>query len=530
MNANSAGARNVADHAQLRLVGGEMPEWTDHRAERPAAGGAALVELVREQAPAVRHAVVVGPHAHEVSDLVVERCEHTTFVVRGHVDAVMLAERYSGRSVEVLCGDLAAAQISDVDLVVALDGVGRVTSLNVAHRTDAEAWQLVVAMAGAAAGLLLGLASPLHEGGPGRAAPEVSDDDAAWRPWAGADDTAPASAQDVQHLLGSLADGALVWSSRGYAHRPTLLVAPHCRMNEAWEVAAQPRARGAEDRRWTAAVHARHGRSEDLASGWVVVRSSTGSAASDVVAIADRAGTASSCRDTLPVGALLETVLLEACARRDQPAVHALVAQWAEALARSGDVALWSDPVADSVVVGPDGSLDVLSVPGQVADSVEDRERVFDRVVADFALRLSDLGWRHPWPVAAGPNEIAQLLVASTGRTLSAEAAAAAVAAAEEASSRAGRLLLVAEDPVADRLVAENTALRSKVSWFEAAIRQRERALSDLRNRVRDPAPRLTRRVRALEEELAQVRGSVSFRAGQAIVAPAKRARALLKR
>jgi hypothetical protein len=509
-------------HAAIRTVRGDMPEWSDHRVERPAPGGPALRHVVSQvldaalgAAVGTGHTLVLGPLDDELLDLVVDASGRTTVLVRGHVDAMRAAQRYPGGTVEIVCGDLAALAATDADLVLALDGVGRLTSINVEERSWRENLDLVAATAPGAA-LAIAIENPLAFARLAGAVAATSDDDSAWWPYDALDATAPTTIDEARSVFAS--DGAVeVWTVRPDLRRPTLLSRSGVAVPPALEVGAQPRGLGRSDVRGAVAELAARDRTDAIAAGWLALRGAAVSGDAVVV----RGGSAASLEAAaLPAGELMESLLVDACVRRDQARIHDLVRAWAATIGRvpAGAAAA----TADNVIVSPTGNLSVLDAHLLVADSVGPDP--VGHHFADFANRLSDLGVRHPWPVAAGSAEITAYLLAIIGRTVDPGEAADVVAAARRTASSLPFAQAMPAELARER--AENDALRSKVRWFEDALRQRETQIAQLRTERDDPRPRLQRRIRDLEEELATLRASTSFRAGRMLTAPARRLRA----
>lgn len=487
----------------IRTVRGDMADWTDHRDERPAPAGPALARVLDAVLPTSGHTLILGPHGADLVDRIVASSDRTTILLRGHVDARAAARRYHDRPVEVVCGDLASLGRTDASAVIALDGVGRLTSVNVEERTWRDNLDLLEAAAPGAA-LVLGIENPLALGRISGAVPATADDDSAWRPYDGADATTPGSADEAAAVL----PGTEVWAARPTLARPTLLTRAGIDAGVAVEVAAQPRALGRADLRYAVAALAARGRTDAVAAGWILVRG--GRVEGDAVLVRDGAAVTAAAGD-LPPGTLLETALLDACVRRDQPRVHTLVEAWAAAI--DADPAAWASGTADNVVLSPTGDLAVLD-SGLLPEGAAGSD-ISGHHLADLANRISDLGFRHPWPVAAGSVTITTYLLAAVGRTGAAAEAEALVAAARRSESLRPSAVTVPAELARER--AENDALRSKVQWLESAMSRRQTGSANLQ------------RVRELEEEIAALRGSISFRAGRALTAPARRLRAARK-
>jgi hypothetical protein len=75
-----------------------------------------------------------------------------------------------------------------------------------------------------------------------------------------------------------------------------------------------------------------------------------------------------------------------------------------------------------------------------------------------------------------------------------------------------------------------DTALRSKIAWFERAVADRDRQLTELRASPPRAVPASNQRVRQLEADLAALRRSTSYRIGRAVTAPVRGVRRQLAR
>lgn len=121
--------------ARVHLIGGEMLEWSD-AAGAGADGAGVLGELLHPLLPGGARVLVAGPHpAGLFEDPAVAACEPSV-LVRSYSDACRLAGHHE---LTVHCGSLEKAAFPGAfDVVVALDGVGRLTSFDHAGGTWAE--------------------------------------------------------------------------------------------------------------------------------------------------------------------------------------------------------------------------------------------------------------------------------------------------------------------------------------------------------------------------------------------------------
>jgi len=113
----------------VKVVRGEMQPWSDqNQPGLPPAGGRVVCRLLSDLLPQARRTLVVGPHGRDVLDLVAERSEHVTVLLRSVSDATELADSSGGR-LEVVAGaldGLASKSLEPYDAIIAIDGLDRV--------------------------------------------------------------------------------------------------------------------------------------------------------------------------------------------------------------------------------------------------------------------------------------------------------------------------------------------------------------------------------------------------------------------
>ena len=139
------------------------------------------------------------------------------------------------------------------------------------------------------------------------------------------------------------------------------------------------------------------------------------------------------------------------------------------------------------------------------------------RWVTDFAGRLSRLGWKHPWPEAAGAVEVSRLVVAALGLDPQTVPTPSSARVSPDDEIRPEHVV---------RLEHENETLRAKITWFEQAVRHRDTQLASLRHGQKDPRPKLSRKLSEAENELVAIRSSRSYRLGRAMTSPLRAIRA----
>jgi hypothetical protein len=409
----------------IRLIGGEMPGWTE---DRPPAGGA-LVGYLADQLPAGVSVLVAGPHEHALIDALAARTS-VTCLVRSQPEAIEL----DARGLDVLCGTLAKLADADRwDVVVALDGLDRLCSVEGPQFDWAESLQSLKRALRPGGTLLLAVENELgvHRLVDPAAATAAQTDDA-WRPLGEFDDTKPGN---PNRLAGRLAAEGLAvdwlgaaWPTPG---SPTLIATPNA-LRDGPADALAAAAAGAvgrayadrsvlSDPRRLAAAAVRAGLGPELAASWLVVAhlAPRPSAVLElppvllgdgpVLEVAPGADgewvrrvvreapgrDVSALAGPLPSGRLAEELLLAAGLRHDLPALRRLLTGWIAAL---------PDTTADNVVVAGDtfARLDP-SLPAR-AD-----------VLREFARTLLTGGYAHPWPAATDLRTLTAILHGAAG-------------------------------------------------------------------------------------------------------------------
>jgi hypothetical protein len=515
-----------------------MEAWTDFGRMPVPPGGPLLENLISRAAP-VRplHALVLGPHDWHLVDRVVERAERTTIVLRGRADAAEAATRYVDHAVEIVCGDILACRIDVAsDLLVALDGLDRTVSVE----SHSPSWQEVIehvrSMLTPDSTQLLAIDNVLDLSRMATGTVEqVRLDDAAWEPMTG-DSTKPRSTDDVRSRI----PGGALWVAQPTLRSPTLLSRPGA-VPEALVVAHSAAGGSHFDGRDATRRAMRAGRLADLAAGWVAVVGAPDEASALVTRFDNRVaevrrvgdgfavvGLGESDSDTtswtVPLDGdaeLLESVLLDASARGDRRTVQQLVELVAESVRRLTDDERrhWFGPLAN-VVFHRDGSLRLLDHSMMAAHNAS-ADDVAIGLFDDFTRRLFEIGWRHPWPVALGADDVTILVSAMAGIEID-KGQLASLRWRREPQSVQPLVESVVTHDALTRLAEANEALRSRDEWFAAALRQRQVELADLRRMVGDSDGSLQAQVRQLENRLAAIEASTSLRIGRAITKPVR--------
>jgi SAM-dependent methyltransferase len=458
----------------IRMIGGEMPAWTE---DRPPAGGALLTHLVDRLPPGAR-VLIAGPHDDLLIDTLATGRE-VTCLVRAQPAAIALDAR--GR--DVLCGTLPELTAADrYDVVVALDGLDRLCSVEGPQYDWAEGLQALKRALRPGGTLLLAVENEL---GVHRlvdpAIATSAQTDGAWRPL-GEFDTKPGN---PARLVAQLATEDLLvdWLAAAgpLPGSPTLIATPDAFENGPVDALAAAAAGAAgrayaekpvlSDPRRLAAAAVRAGLGPQLAASWLVVAHLAPSPATALrmppVLIGDGPvvelvrGPAGWVRtvvggpDTpgstgpLPAGRLLEELLLTACLRHDLPRLRRLLTGWTAALPTAG---------ADNVVVH--GDVYELLDPG-----VAPRDGVLGR----FARTLIGGGYAHPWPAAVDVDSLTAILHAAAGLSASSLPATADVSPVPDARREHGEQLRALR-----RQLDDATA---QVRWYEDEMNRRDAQL-----------------------------------------------------
>ncbi|MCP2323874.1 hypothetical protein HDA40_002381 [Hamadaea flava] len=151
----------------VRVVRGEMQPWSDqNQPGRPPAGGAVVCRLLSDLLPRARRTLVVGPHGQDVLDLVADRSDQVTVLLRSVSDATDLATSPAGEMsfldgrFEVVAGaldGLAGATLEPYDVIVAVDGLDRVLGADSPDLSWPERLAQLLKHATVDAALVLGL-------------------------------------------------------------------------------------------------------------------------------------------------------------------------------------------------------------------------------------------------------------------------------------------------------------------------------------------------------------------------------------
>ncbi|MEV6347051.1 hypothetical protein [Actinoplanes sp. NPDC051851] len=414
----------------IRLIGGEMPDFTE---VRPAAGGA-LYRYVTGLVPAGSRVLVAGPHDGALIGALAGTTT-VTCLIRSELAAAEL----SRHGATVLCGTLAKlTDAATYDVVIALDGTGRLCSVEGPQLEWAEAVRALTRVLRPGGTLLLAVENQLgvhHLVETGT--PTGAEQDDEWGPL-GEFDSTPGHPDRL--ALALTAEGLSVSGLAGAwpsLEQPSLVIAREVLQDGPVPALAAITARTVatayekkpvlSDPRRLASAAVRRGLGTELAPAWLVVAErlpreggglrlpsvlispghDTGHEA--VLEIAEEPGGGWGRRvlraadgvdpavwnGPLPTGRLLEELLLDACLRHDLPRLRRLLSGWATAL---------PGVTADNVLVEGDRY-------ARLDPTAPDRPDALARFVAV----LLGGGYAHPWPTVTDPARITGILASAAG-------------------------------------------------------------------------------------------------------------------
>ncbi|MFI5622624.1 hypothetical protein ACIA03_04075 [Nocardioides sp. NPDC051685] len=510
--------------AAYGVVSGDMYDWSDMSGARALPRGPVLTRFAVATATGASHLLVVGPHDLDLLDAVVDRAAKTTVVLRTHADAELVSERYAGRSVDVVCGDLRAwTPDQPVDAVLALDGFGRVATIDA---TPADWHAISEHLPGLTtrdsrlAVVVPNPGSPLAQ--LRTVTPEASNEDADWS-FPIHDRANPRSLAEASARFGGL--GYTLWPDIG---APTLAAAP-----EACSTALAIAHGRPSDTPTLREVQPALGHALDTvgaaaaAGGWLVTR---GLETIPSVVGVDRTGEETSW------AAADRSWLVEAMrdsARRDASGLRRHVHQLRDAVA--GAPERWCGLQVDEIGLDADHVVPIHESAVKLGESADE---ILLGLLDELAAYLCAAGWRHPWPAGRGRDELTVLLAATIDMAVTPAEVRQVRRQRESSLSSTGMTPVVADrqtpqgaDPSELRkLMDENEALRGQVTWFKQQMRQRQTMTHEVRTAARRDVAALNSRIKELEDQLGALRATPANRVAKRASAVPGRARTRLGR
>ncbi len=406
----------------VELLPGAVQNWHDLGSAAGASG--VLRSLVREGLTGVGSCLIAGPHAPELVAEIVDAVGAVTLVVRSIVDAAALGGAHPG--VRVLCGDASAALAAagTFDLVVALDDVTRLHSLEADPASWFELASAVVRCVRPGGRLLFAVENDLglHRLGAGQN-PATRDTDADWTPLATWDATRPRTRAQLVEAVARL--GVTGDVAEGFGPSLQNLDVLGRGLDDAEPGTLNLLSALVNRPVFVARSAALAGRLRDHATAWVLVepvettRASTSpasgmastSSASGVVSTSLTSLTNTGLKATAPAASLF-TRLAVACTDDDLPEVRRLLTGWkAHVDAQATDGVLppaHADVRFTNVLTEPWATLRPGTERRPVAEAAWD-------AVGDFYATARAEGVRLPWPSTLHPTQILEAIVAAGG-------------------------------------------------------------------------------------------------------------------
>ncbi len=501
----------------VTLLPGAVQNWRD--LEAPAAAGPLPRRLLEPLLPTGRCLVLgavdpgfLGWLAPQVGDL--------TVGARSIPDAAVLGEAVPTATVR--CGNLDAvlAGQGPYDLVVALDDVSRLLSLEAdpVPWTDLAAQVFGAAGPGGSVALAVENDLGLHRLG----APEhpfSRDDDADWAPYATWDASRPRTQAQLDQWLADVAPSARTWVAA--AGWPSPAVAMHSPAPDSPLEALLPLVAGVarEPATITAPLAARSfalaGRYRDVCPGWLVVagpvpedvdqlvlldaldddRVAAWTPASTGTLVRDIPGAPDATVRVAPRAESLADALIRAAADADTPTMRRLLTAWRMAVAASAVGGIVPAAAADARFTNIVADDPAVRLHPATADAPV--EKVVWTALADFVGMLRHHGLRHPWPSGMHPSTILEACGAMAGAAVPADIGP-YVAAVEDTGPHAD---LTRQELAAsiDRKTEELRGAWSRFHWDEQrySLYKASKAAKKVLRQARRTAGAARRKVRA---------------------------------
>lgn len=541
--------RNVA------LGPGAMQNWSDLD-HHPAGGSRAQRELVARLVRPEHRVAIVGPHSLDLVVGVASYVSQLTVIIRSIPDAVVVGDALQDHeNVEVICACAATllTQPDPFDVVIALDDLSRVWSLECEPMSWQQLYDGVAALVATDGTLCLGVENELglHSMTQLRSR-YTSDHDEDWSVTATFDATRPRSRDALMQLSAGSGATRLLGALPTWQEQ-TVLVTDLDSLSPAMTSmlgaltlgSGAFRRVGADPTRVTRAA-VLSGRLTELVSGWVLVSSASALPALDGAAIIadDGAGRVATYDDqggsvrrqidglpdaTVSISAssqLVSGVALDLCAAEDLSGLRTLLGrfyQWLEQSASDGIVpASAADTRLDNVVL--DGAGFECLMGAESSRSLPDAAWA---ALSDLVVLVRARGSRHPWPAATDDATMLAVLGAMVGLNEVPQELLVGRESADPlmpANDVAGLLAVI------ERLTATNAALSSRSRWFEERLNLREREMRTRAERHRKELELATKQQRILQDSAEDLRRSITFRTGEALINPIRRLGGNLRR
>jgi hypothetical protein len=524
----------MSDHdvpASVQLLGGELPTWSDFDSPWPVPQPAAQFPIVGDALAGRSRVLLAGPHGPELVGAVLAAVGEVTCVVRSIPDARTLAERFDGQKVTVFCGSLERFKETDFDAVVALDDVRRLYSPEGPEPTFATGTSELRRLLASDGVLVLAVENELgiHRLS-SRTQPETDQSTPAWDKPSSADETRP---QTVAELLASVGASA-AWPLYPWLTAPTVAWGPSAPRLDRTAYAgffaglSAQAAQALEHRPMARDPYLllrriwRAGRFDEVAAGWLVV---SGAAVPSQDLVAHVAGAAEPILNvdgapryggqSLPTGALVSDLLLQAIVAPDQRRLRSEIASYAAWVDQQPEP---SRAGVDRVVRSADGTYALLELTEPSADDLTAEEQLVAGI-AGLVAQAERHGYRRTWPSYLTPAEAVGWVAAMRGAPVDQAVLEKFTAGLESTPAQPGSLQR-----------EESNASRAR--WFEGRLATAEKQLEPLGREIAKLKADLeaARQQKArVERDLLALRSSRTVRLGRAIGRPARTVKRVLK-
>lgn len=541
--------------SNVALGPGAMQNWSDLE-HRPAGASRAQRELVARVVRPEHRVAVVGPHSLDLIVGLASYVSQLTVIIRSIPDAVVVGDALQDHeNVEVICACAATllTRPEPFDVVIALDDLSRVWSLESEPMSWRQVYDGVAALVAPDGTLCLGVENELglHCITQLRSR-YTSDHNEDWSVTATFDASRPRSPEAVLRLSADAGSARLLGALPTWEEQTVLvtdldsLTPSLTAMLGALTLGSGAFRRvGADPTRVTRAA-VLSGRLTELVSGWVLISGPTPAAELTGAAIIadDGAGRVATYDEhdgrvrrrigglpdaVVSISAssqLLSGVVLDLCAAEDLSSLRVLLRRFYDWLA---------DGASDGIV--PAGAADtrldnvVLDGAGfQCLMGAEDGRSLPDAAwaaLADLVVLIRARGSRHPWPAATDDATMLAVLGSMIGLDGVPQELLAVRDTADPlmpANDVAGLLAVI------ERLTATNAALSSRSRWFEERLNLREREMRTRAERHRKELELATKQQRILQDSAEDIRRSITFRTGEALINPIRRLGGNLRR
>ncbi len=533
--------------ANVHLGPGATQNWSD-LARDPAGSSVVHRDLLEQIVRAEHRVAVVGPHSLDLIAGLAAKVAHLTVVTRSIPDAVTIGTCLIDHDgVDVQCADVATLtdRPTPYDVVIALDDLARVWSLESEPMTWRQVYDGVRRLVAPGGTLVLGVENELglHRITSLRSR-YTSNADEDWAVTSTFDASRPRTERALAEVAADLGPVQVLGVLPTWQEQSVLLAHPD-RLGPRLSTLlgaltlGSPAFRrpGADPTRVTRAA-VLSGRLPELCSGWVVVAGQALDRFAEPVLVAgDGSGRAARYverdghavrqvdgeRDAaVPVGAdseLLSGIALDLCAARDRSGLRDLLSRyraWLTDQAQDGVLpAAAAGTRLDNVVCDSGGDFQCLA-PGHADRPLDEATWA---ALRDLVRIIRGRGALHPWPSSTDDATMLASLGAMVG--LPPDGAPVTTGAGTEpelpAHDVAGLLALV------ERLTETNEALASRSRWFEERLDVREREMRTRAERHRKELELAVKQQRILQDAAEDLRRSITYRAGAAIINPIRK-------